>query len=326
MRLGVIGRQSAVPARGPHIAVLSQLEDMYKPVQFNHELHAKMEGMGEGCGACHHHTAPGEFAPCRECHPISPAESQKLRQPGLKGAYHRHCMGCHREWSHDTKCVVCHLPKEGDTPTLAAQDPTDIMGIPHPIITEPLKKVYDTPYHPAPIVTFQHKEHIDLFGFRCVDCHKKENCGNCHDLQKKPVAKTQEEIHAICDNCHSGHGCEKCHDKKERPGFSHNTVGWPLNPFHNKLDCWACHPKGKRVGKLSKMCLNCHSGWNQENFRHAVVGLQLDEVHSQLDCTDCHADRKYDEDPKCSDCHDDGRTADKAPPGMKVKSTSGKKN
>lgn len=67
------------------------------------------------------------------------------------------------------------------------------------------------------------------------------------------------------------------------------------------------------------MCANCHAGWNQENFRHAVVGLQLDEVHSQLDCTDCHTDRKYDEDPKCDDCHDDGRTADKAPPGTKVK-------
>ncbi|PKK82691.1 MAG: hypothetical protein CVT49_12490 [candidate division Zixibacteria bacterium HGW-Zixibacteria-1] len=67
------------------------------------------------------------------------------------------------------------------------------------------------------------------------------------------------------------------------------------------------------------MCENCHQGWNRENFRHAVTGLKLDEMHSELDCEDCHAGRKFNEDPKCDDCHDDGRTALSAPPGMKVK-------
>jgi predicted CXXCH cytochrome family protein len=87
------------------------------------------------------------------------------------------------------------------------------MGISHPVITPPMKQVYDTPYKPGPVVTFQHKEHIDLFGFRCVDCHRQENCGNCHDITK-PAAqkKTQEQVHAVCNNCHKDAECRKCHD------------------------------------------------------------------------------------------------------------------
>jgi hypothetical protein len=66
------------------------------------------------------------------------------------------------------------------------------------------------------------------------------------------------------------------------------------------------------------MCVNCHAGWNAENFKHAVTGLKLDEVHSQMDCTACHVDRKFESDPVCSDCHDDGRTAKSSPPGTKM--------
>ena len=77
-----------------------------------------------------------------------------------------------------------------------------------------------------------------------------------------------------------------------------------------------------KIAKLSKMCVNCHAGWNQANFKHAVTGLILDETHAQMDCTDCHAGRKYEADPVCSDCHDDGRTAETAPPGTKMQRRS----
>ncbi len=113
--------------------------------------------------------------------------------------------------------------------------------------------------------------------------------------------------------------CSKCHDTRERPGFSHNKTGWPLNQYHKQLDCWACHPTGKKISKLNSMCVSCHAGWTQANFKHAVTGLHLDEVHAELDCADCHTDNKYDADPKCADCHDDGRTAKTSPPGMRTK-------
>lgn len=304
----------------PDSMLLSQLADLYQPVHFNHKVHASMAQMGTDCATCHHFSPAGEIPPCRDCHSSS-SESTDLKKPNLKGAYHRQCLSCHREWSHDTKCVLCHIPNAEGAMKAATEDPTDIIGKPHPIITEPIKKIYETPYPSAPIVTFQHKQHIDLFGFRCVDCHEKENCGNCHDLQQlTKVKKTQEQVHAVCNDCHKTDACTKCHDTKERPGFSHQKTGWPLNRFHQKLDCWACHPTGKKIARLSPTCANCHAGWNQDNFKHAVTGLRLDEVHSELDCTDCHAENKYDAAPKCDDCHDDGRTAKTMPPGVKAKS------
>ncbi len=193
------------------------------------------------------------------------------------------------------------------------------MGKSHPVINVPGKRVYTTPYKQGPVVTFQHKEHIDLFGFRCVDCHKAENCGHCHDLKGTTPPKTQVEVHAICNDCHGKDECRKCHDTKERPGFTHSSTGWPLNPYHNQLDCWTCHPTGKRIAKLNKMCANCHRGWTPDNFQHAVTGLQLDETHKDMDCESCHPGRKFESDPVCADCHDDGRTPKDAPPGMKVK-------
>jgi len=99
------------------------------------------------------------------------------------------------------------------------------------------------------VVTFQHREHVELFGFQCFDCHREESCSNCHDVQagSRPQ-RTQEEVHAICNDCHGKDLCAKCHDQRERPGFTHNRTGWPLSGYHQELDCWACHPKGKRMG------------------------------------------------------------------------------
>jgi uncharacterized CHY-type Zn-finger protein len=198
------------------------------------------------------------------------------------------------------------------------QDTTDIIGISHPVITIPDKKVWTTPHKDGPIVTLHHQQHIDVFGLRCVDCHKEENCSYCHDLQVEARAgKTDEEIHAICNDCHMKDACSKCHDTKEKPGFSH--AGWKLNRFHQPLSCRACHPTGKKIAKLNKKCDACHAGWNQQNFRHAVTGLQLDDIHIELDCGDCHVDLAYDKTPDCSGCHDDGRTHKDAPPGEYVK-------
>ena len=309
---------------GPDISILGELEDLYFPVRFDHKHHAEMVGMGKGCTHCHHYSPPGKFPPCGECHSDSPTEPQSLRQPGLKGAYHRQCMGCHREWSHDTKCVVCHLPHEGTVLSGGTIDTTDIVGISHPVITAPYMRVWTTPYKAGPIVTLHHQEHIDLFGLKCVDCHKQENCSYCHDLQKENrVDKTDEEIHAICNDCHQSDPCSKCHDTGEKPAFTHASNGnWILNRFHQGLSCRACHPTGRKIGPLSTKCANCHGGWNQANFQHAVTGLQLDDIHTELDCSDCHESLVYGRIPKCYNCHDDCRNHEDAPPGEYVQTMS----
>ncbi|UCG62135.1 MAG: hypothetical protein JSV52_02285 [Candidatus Zixiibacteriota bacterium] len=312
------------PSEGPGVRVIDELSDLYAPVDFNHKLHAEMVEMGEGCSVCHHYSPPGKFPPCNDCHTDESTEPQTLRKPGLKGAYHRQCMGCHREWSHDTKCIICHLPTNGYDLSGAPLDSTDILGISHPVITVPDKKVWTTPYQAGPVVTFHHQEHIDLFELRCVDCHKHENCSYCHDLRKEySPRKTDEEIHAICNDCHAQDECGKCHGTKEKPAFVHAADGsWALNRFHAELSCRACHPTGKKISKLDHQCTNCHGGWNQKNFRHAVTGLQLDEIHAELECSDCHVDSAFDAPPDCSGCHDDGRSPKDAPPGHYVQAAS----
>ncbi|MEW6050112.1 MAG: cytochrome c3 family protein [Candidatus Zixiibacteriota bacterium] len=306
-------------SEAPDSMLLDELASEYQPVHFNHKLHAKMAQMGQNCVTCHHYSPSGRVPPCKECH-ANEGGAVNLRQPSLKGAYHRQCLSCHREWSHDTKCVICHKPNGKTKTSDTVADSTDIMGSAHPIITEPVKKVYQTPYQQGPVVTFQHKEHIDLFGLRCVDCHKKENCSYCHDIDKPAkLAKTQEEVHAVCNDCHGKAVCDKCHDNRERPGFNHESTGWALGTYHEDLVCRACHPTGKRIVKMNNQCSNCHSGWNPANFKHAVTGLRLDEIHAEVDCTDCHAQRKFDAPPTCSGCHDDNRHFKDQPPGEYVK-------
>jgi len=304
------------PAEGPEVVILNQLEDLFEPVIFAHKLHAEMAEMGQGCVVCHHYTPPGHISPCRECHggPLNPED---LRQPGLKGAYHRQCMSCHREWSHTTACAVCHAKKGPGEITIRQVDTTDIVGIYHPRIAVPDKRVYQTNYNKGPVVTFHHKDHVELFGLKCVDCHQEESCSRCHEIEEKPehLAKTPEEHHKPCISCHTMKTCLICHAQSERKGFDHARTGWPLNRFHQELNCRSCHSPGRKISKLSRDCIACHTSWSARIFNHAVTGLVLDETHQEMDCVDCHLDSRFGDKPSCVNCHDDNRVYPESSPG-----------
>jgi len=304
-------------SEAPDTIELDFIAKEFESVRFDHKSHADMAQMGLSCNTCHHYSPKDRIPPCHECH-TGDGDPIDLKKPSLKGAYHRQCMGCHREWSHDTKCVVCHITIDDDDVFLDNTDASDIVGKPHPVIHVPTSKIYHTPYEPGPIVTFYHDEHVDLFGFKCVDCHVEENCGYCHDLNNpKDLAKTEEEKHEMCTQCHQINNCGHCHDHKRKPAFSHTSTGWPLNQYHDQLDCRACHPTRKKIGKLDSHCNSCHGGWNQQNFRHSITGLMLDENHIEWECTDCHPNSQYNE-PDCSSCHDDDITPNTGLPGQHV--------
>lgn len=113
---------------------IDQLSKDFAPVLFDHASHVDMVG---DCGECHHHTAgtaskdpdcmrchdsggSGERVACRDCHAAQPFSADHLkttmedrkryhRDPlGLKGAYHRNCMGCHEAGGGPTGCLDCH--------------------------------------------------------------------------------------------------------------------------------------------------------------------------------------------------------------------------
>ena len=302
------------PEQTPELITIDQLSDRYGPVYFSHKIHAQMSNMGGGCEGCHHFNTSGPILKCNSCHESS-RKRENVSLPDLKGAYHRQCMDCHREWSHETGCNSCHTPKKDLSKTQKEEIKKKVSGKDHPIILEPTKLVYETKSDKGKFVTFYHDDHTKKFGLTCTTCHKQESCTKCHDVNKtnnnknlKVVTKkTFEDQHNNCISCHSKtENCSKCHNEKTLEPFDHaKKTGWALNKYHINLTCAKCHGTNLPYRKVANTCLSCHKNWSNENFKHSVTGLQLDEMHSELSCEDCHTENNYAKKPSCDGCHDD---------------------
>ncbi|MCB9867615.1 MAG: hypothetical protein H6816_13400 [Phycisphaerales bacterium] len=305
---------------GPTIVILDELEDRYLPVPFDHKGHANMANMTRGCQVCHHYTPEGLAHPaCRTCHELNPVR-EDMRKPSLKGAYHRQCMSCHREWSGNTECGACHHPKTGvarEAELSIVPSKDDLIGRMHPPIPEPDTKIYKTRVEgkPPTEVLFRHQEHIKRYGLTCAECHREDNCARCHQdaASRQPRERTLADHHRPCMQCHEnvnpgkdGAKCEVCHyDRRSGPPrpFEHTITDLPLMKYHRSNTCRECHVTVP-FAKLNPECGSCHDSWTQANFKHEITGQILDERHGDLDCTDCHADRAYTAPPTCNECHE----------------------
>lgn len=292
---------------------MGELSNIYVPVVFPHKLHASMTDMGVGCATCHHANPPGRILKCSECH-NSGGTIANLRQPSLKGAYHRQCLNCHREWDHQTDCAVCHAKREAGTSPQIVVDTTDIMGSLHPNIEAPDQRIYlaNNSEDPLP-VAFRHREHVNDFGLRCVECHRTQSCSQCHDAAEAHPPRVREDPHQDCIRCHEQETtdrCDYCHTLEQRSGFDHARItGHALAPYHADVACRQCHPGRGRMTAPDSACSTCHTAdWVPDEFDHGVTGLTLDDNHNDLDCSACHPNgmgRERD----CSGCHDDKRTS-----------------
>lgn len=300
------------------IIILDKLSSIYVPVVFPHKLHASMESMSDGCTVCHHHSTNGKPEACEKCHGRE-ANAEDLRQPGLRGAYHRQCLSCHREWSHETDCILCHAKRVPGKPVDMKADGTDFMGRLHPNVEAPDKLTYPTPkLDDGMMATFRHKEHIEVFGKKCVDCHVKENCSRCHDSAKSTEKHVRQDPHEDCQKCHDTSGdCTQCHAKEEIPPFDHERrTGYAMKPYHQGIACAKCHTSGEFKG-LKRDCLTCHAvDWSPEGFDHAKAGLILDKDHVETACNGCHPNGMG-KPTDCSVCHDDKRKYPDKIPGKK---------
>lgn len=315
------------PEQTPELIVIDQISDRYGPVYFSHKIHAQMSAMSGGCENCHHHNTSGPILQCNSCHePTRKRENVSL--PDLKGAYHRQCMDCHREWSHETGCNSCHALKKDAKETKHDVIVKKYSGKDHPVVLEPMLIKYETKSDKGKLVSFYHNDHTKKFGLTCTSCHKQESCLKCHDVNKvnnqasKNVLtkKTYEEQHKNCIGCHSkDENCSRCHNDQTTEPFDHAArTGWALSKYHIILSCAKCHGSKLPYKKVESRCTACHQGWNKDTFKHAVTGLQLDENHLDLSCEDCHAKNNYAEKPSCNGCHD-GFVYPKNKPGKWVK-------
>ena len=271
---------------GPDVVVLKELMSLYQPVPFDHRSHARMVQMWGGCTTCHHrspqpttrpaaalngHVTQDEAATvpaCKSCHPVV-GDDANIRMPHLKGAYHRQCLNCHREWAQANDCSVCHKPRDGQ-PTVVQPTPDDIVARMHPPMPEPDVKAYRARFTPADgkNVLFRHKEHTTQYGLKCVSCHYRENCSGCHQgganhSGPKPMkpGKTWADSHMPCITCHKQDRCKHCHYKDGQeapPAFDHRSTGQILDKDHQSLVCGACHTELKSKVNLTCGDASCH--------------------------------------------------------------------
>jgi len=293
----------------PDVFLLDDLQDIYAGVMFPHKYHAAMTEISYGCSICHHHNEDQAFRPCKECHG-GPSNPNDLKQPGLKGAYHRQCLACHRDWTHESDCKFCHVKRGVGEDVVLPEDPSDIIGMLHPNIEVPEVNVYEAKdMDDTPFVTFHHKDHTHLFGLTCADCHSEESCSRCHDT-KVHKEHVRDDPHEDCDKCHQekiDDDCTFCHKTEPATnGFDHAArTGFDVRIHHPEEKCDQCHLEKAIFTGLNMDCATCHAeDWYPDAFDHARLGVVIDETHVDLDCVDCHGNG-IGRPKSCKDCHEE---------------------
>jgi hypothetical protein len=302
----------------PVALTLGTPDGRYGLVQFAHRAHAHMAETAKGCSGCHHYDQAGPIQPCRTCHATSRKRSD-LGKPDLKGAMHRQCLECHRDWNAETSCSTCHAPAVTAATAKGAASDAARRPAKTSKVVAPTRIVYETAAKEGKTVTFFHADHTDRFALACASCHVNETCRTCHSgkpagaatatllTRKTASGTTQARAHEKCAGCHAKDACATCHTSKEprTASFDHALrTGWPLNRFHAPLACKQCHTTPAPYTALKSDCESCHAGW-QKKFEHARTGLALDDVHAGVECASCHEDKTFRAKPVCGSCHTD---------------------
>lgn len=100
-------------AEFPHRKIVKDLVKRTKDRKLATYFHREKGTLCQGC----HHGSPAVKKPpkCSRCHG-QPFVEGSLFQPGLKGAYHLQCLGCHKEMGLEKPkprdCKVCHKEKK----------------------------------------------------------------------------------------------------------------------------------------------------------------------------------------------------------------------
>ena len=98
----------------PHQQIINKLMEHIEGSRIASYFHGHEDVV---CQGCHHHTPLGVLPPlCESCHG-EPFNEAELHKPGLLGAYHRQCLGCHQtmEIEEPQDCEGCHAPRPSQT-------------------------------------------------------------------------------------------------------------------------------------------------------------------------------------------------------------------
>ncbi len=110
VEIGVIANEYQ-PARFPHGKIVRTLMAYIDSNRVAMHFHGHEDVV---CQGCHHHSPIGKVPPlCENCHG-EPFDRTALHRPGLYGAYHRQCIGCHQRMDilDARDCTGCHKARE----------------------------------------------------------------------------------------------------------------------------------------------------------------------------------------------------------------------
>ncbi|MBD3168919.1 MAG: cytochrome C [candidate division Zixibacteria bacterium] len=108
--IGILSNQYE-PARFPHRKITMKLLEHISDSRIATYFHGNEDVV---CQGCHHYSPIGQTPPlCQNCHG-EPFDEDDLHKPGLYGAYHRQCIGCHQymNFENPSDCAVCHQKKK----------------------------------------------------------------------------------------------------------------------------------------------------------------------------------------------------------------------
>lgn len=115
------------PQKIPETVTIGGLSDKYQAVNLPHGkiINTLKNGMKDNrlsayfhndssiCAGCHHNSPASEKPPaCASCH-TKRWDASKPDRPGILGAYHQQCIGCHNamEIMQEADCAACHKSK-----------------------------------------------------------------------------------------------------------------------------------------------------------------------------------------------------------------------
>ena len=309
--------------------VIKKDSNLYGPVRFMHRKHAQVL---KDCTICHHRQprqegdtyglpvtmkkliqSKQEPVKCSECHG-SPFNPKQLQTPGLKGAYHRLCMDCHKESDqtpHQRGPVMYSSMVRGpEVRPLDTRAPTDCLAC----------HAKNTPDHKELVKLAPGADALAVTK-NCLSCHEKEGQAilkSAHWKWRGPSPFTQgnekrndlgkhfNTINNFCINLNSNWPrCTSCHI-----GYGWKDANFDFKDM-NRIDCLVCHDttgaykkapanagfpeKGldlvkvaQNVGRPSRATcgMNCHlvgggsDGLMQGNAQAHASSLQkADDVH-----------------------------------------------
>jgi octaheme c-type cytochrome (tetrathionate reductase family) len=319
-------------------AVLNATADDYEPVLFAHRIHDGLtqgdcgvchhrQGMAEGdrvgvdlkelhdgmglklggpCAACHDDMAKNPPQSCARCHGLA-NEADAPSRIGLKGAYHRQCIGCHERQLTPaftpTACASCHHPWTPDHTALVAftgkptpQEVTRNCLSCHPRVGQDVLKTahWNWKGGSPTLKGYEHRIDVSLtmmVNNACVAIGPNlQECASCHIGYGWVDAKYDFANPANID-------CLVCHDTTGTYRKDPGKGGFP-DP---SLDLAAI---AQKVGRPSRQaCGSCHFASAGANYtKHGDLEPALADPPAEFDmhmgtlkmrCQECHTTTEH---------------------------------